>query len=371
MNDISTTRWTVEQLNHLKLIPSCVAPLIGEADVERISEDVCVWDAWPILQRDGSPAPADLWMALASPWFADPDERHGHARIHLFERRGEDWRHYGPVMPDGFSPGSREWSGSAYVESDGRRLTLYFTAAGFRGESELSFEQRLFEVEADLVSQDGGWSVENCRNLLESFPRDPRFYADPLSAGGGLGTIKAFRDPGYLLDPASGEHWLLFTGSLATSQSAYNGVIGAARAKPDALGQWEVTAPIISADGLNNELERPHIVLANGLYYLFWSTQTHVFNPEAPRAPTGLYGMVSGQITHGWKPLNGSGLVIANPPEAPRQAYSWLVLPDLSVTAFADDWGRGEAAEGAKRFAGTFAPFLRLALDGETTRIID
>jgi len=369
MNDIKTTSWTVEHLANLNIGQSCIAPLISERDVVPVDDRICVWDAWPILRRDGSPAPADLWMALASPWFSDPDERHGHARIHLVERLADGWRDHGPVMPDGFSPGSREWSGSAYVEADAPRLTLYFTAAGFRGEEPLSFEQRLFEVEADLLSEQGAWRVANCRNLRESFTRDARYYADPLSAGGGLGTIKAFRDPGYFLDPATGRHWLFFTGSLTTSSSAFNGVIGAACAQPDQLGHWDVTPPIISADNLNNELERPHIVLSDGLYYMFWSTQTHVFNPEAPRAPTGLYGMVSDQIGKGWTPLNGSGLVIANPPEAPRQAYSWLVLPDLSVTSFVDDWGRGEAAEGVKRFGGSFAPFLHLELDGATTRI--
>ena len=37
-------------------------------------------------------------------------------------------------------------------------------------------------------------------------------------------------------------------------------------------------------------------------------------------------------------PLNGTGLVFANPDTAPKQAYSWLVLPDLQVTSFIDAW---------------------------------
>ena len=80
--------------------------------------------------------------------------------------------------------------------------------------------------------------------------------------------------------------------------------------------------------------------------------------------------MVSASLMKGWEPLNGSGLVIANPPEAPRQAYSWCVLPDLSVTSFVDDWGTGTESGGTRRFGGCFAPFLQLALQGTSTSII-
>jgi levansucrase len=62
--------------------------------------------------------------------------------------------------------------------------------------------------------------------------------------------------------------------------------------------------------------------------------------------------------------------VVANPPEAPRQADSWYVLPDLSVTSFVDDWGRPAGAGGMKRFGGSFAPFLNLELAGANARII-
>ncbi|WP_306286219.1 glycoside hydrolase family 68 protein [Sphingomonas sp. Ant20] len=90
-------------------------------------------------------------------------------------------------------------------------------------------------------------------------------------------------------------------------------------------------------------------------------TQRHVFDPAGPTGPTGLYGMVSDSLFGEWKPLNGTGLIVANPEEAPAQAYSWFVFPDLSVTSFVDDWG----TDGVRRFGGTFAPFLHLRLDGD------
>ena len=110
-------------------------------------------------------------------------------------------------------------------------------------------------------------------------------------------------------------------------------------APPDCPDGWRLMPPVLSADGLNNELERPHVVKHGQLHYLFWSTQRHVFNPEGLVGPTGLYGMVSERLGGGWRALNGSGLVFSNPAEAPAQAYSWLVLPDHSVASFVDHWG--------------------------------
>lgn len=365
-----TTRWTPEQLTSLLVGPATTAPLIGQENFRPVSPDIGIWDAWPIQRRDGVPIEPQLWMALASRWFDDPEARHAEARIHLLERTGDAWHDLGPVLPEGLSPGSREWSGSAFLEADSSTLTLYFTAAGRRGETQLSFLQRLYEVQMTLALDTGRWQLSNWRDLHELISRDPQYYMDPEAGNGTIGTIKAFRDPGYFQDPKTGRHWLFFTASLAASSSAFNGAIGAAVSRSETADDWEVLPPLITAEDLNNELERPHVVAHGGLYYLFWSTQSQVFDPTGPIAPTGLYGMVSDSLGGGWKPLNGSGLVIANPADAPRQAYSWLVLPDLSVTSFVDDWGRPAGSESTKRFGGSFAPFLRVELDGAHTRLV-
>lgn len=356
------TFWRAEGLHTLP--PRCVAPEIVEEDLAHADPEFCVWDAWPILTPEGGFATPDLWMALAAPWYRDPEERHGKSRIYLMERTSGRWRAFGPAMPDGFSPGSREWSGSAVLADDKRTVTLYFTAAGRRGEASLSYEQRLFEARATLRHDDAGWRLDDWRGLKENVMRDSRFYMSSQAGAGAVGTIKAFRDPGYFLDPIGGRSFLFFTASLANSASEFNGAIGVAVARDPECSQWQVLPPVIGADGLNNELERPHVHFHEGLYYLFWSTQSRVFNPQGPVGPTGLYGMVSDNLMRGWKPLNGSGLVIANPPQAPRQAYSWYVLPDFSVTSFIDDWGRAADDRGNVRFGGCFAPFLQLKIDG-------
>ncbi|HSG55788.1 MAG TPA: glycoside hydrolase family 68 protein, partial [Paracoccaceae bacterium] len=333
-------RWIAPLSGSFEAPGSGVAPLITAADFTPIATDLDVWDAWPIQHADGQPVDigevTTLWMALGAPHFADPDLRHGRARIHLLQWRGGQWSNLGPVMPDGFSPGSREWSGSAVLDDTGV-LTLYFTATGRRGELVQSFEQRLFRARATL-SLEGLPHLTDWRDLAEVVVRDPRFYMPGDQGTGTIGTIKAFRDPAYFLDPEDGSSHLLFAASAANSPSPYNGVIGLASAIDDTLDRWETLPPIVSADGLNNELERPHVIVHAGMYYLFWSTQRHVFDPAGPAGPTGLYGMVADGLRGNWQPLNGTGLVFRNPVSAPAQAYSWLVMPDLRVTSFVDDW---------------------------------
>lgn len=367
--------WTAAHLSALETNRHDRAPEIQDADVVRIAPDLDIWDAWPIQDIDGTPALLDggetLWMALGSPRFPDPDTRHGHARIHLLSHNAQGWTHLGPALEDGFSPGSREWSGSALLAPDRCSLTLFFTATGQRGEAALTFEQRLFRAEATLVQGDAGYRLTDWRALHEIILRDPAHYMASDAGSGAVGTIKAFRDPAYFRDPRDGSHHIFFAGSLAGSSSAFNGVVGWAVSTDDRLDNWHIRPPLISADTLNNELERPHAIFHEGRYYMFWSTQSHVFNLDGPVGPTGLYGMVSERLGGDWRPLNGTGLVFSNPASAPKQAYSWLVLPDLQVTSFIDAWGSSGADANAHRFGATFAPMLQLRLDGDTAGLVD
>ncbi|RIV85504.1 glycoside hydrolase family 68 protein [Aurantiacibacter xanthus] len=366
-------RWTPPQSGAFEAPTSSVIPLIAADDFAPVDEDLGIWDAWPIQDPAGYPAVlADggtLWMALGAPHFDDPDKRHHHARIHLLLKRDGGWTHLGPAMPDGFSPGSREWSGSAVLDAESGMVTLYFTATGRRGEGEPTFLQRMFRARATLVQGEAP-RLTDWRDLDEVIVRDPAHYMASESGTGTIGTIKAFRDPAYFLDPKGGKSHLLFAASAADAGSDYNGVVGISTADDASLDAWRIGAPIVTACGLNNELERPHVIHHGAFYYLFWSTQRHVFNPDGVTGPTGLYGMVSDNLLSGWRPLNGTGLVFANPPEAAAQAYSWLVMPDLRVISFVDNWGADRAPDAPRRFGGTFAPDLRLVLEDDQARLI-
>lgn len=370
----SPSVWSPLHLKSLAAGPSCEAPPINDSDVVPLDASLGIWDSWPVQDPDGSPAPliggGALWMALGSPRFADPFERHNHARIHLFLHKAGRWQHLGPAMPEGFSPGSREWSGSAVLDRGRMLVTLYFTAAGRRGEAAPTFEQRLFSAEATLVDRSPVPALSNWRNLREIAPLDSRWYMGTKASTAESGAIKAYRDPAYFLDPEPGREYIFFAASLAQSQSEFNGAVGAAVRHAGGAREWQLLPPIVSADGLNNELERPHVIRHEGRYYLFWSTQQHVFNPAGPVGPTGLYGMVSDHLAGDWYPLNETGLVFANPRSAPSQAYAWQVLPDLSVIGFVDQWRVAAPKPKGARFGGTLAPVLQLRLDFDRARLV-
>ena len=368
-----TSRWTPDAVALISSVPIPTVPHIDGAAIVPILPAFDLWDYWPVQRRDGHAAAVaggSVQMLLGAPAIGDPEARHALARIRLmFERRGQ-WFDLGNLFPDGFSPGSREWSGSAILADDERSVTLYFTAAGHRGEAAVSFDQRLFETRAELSIVDGKprlglWSAPE-----ESVAADGRFYATDMTGGGGIGTIKAFRDPFYFRDPANSQEYLLFAASLAASSSPWNGAVGVARREG---GRWSLAEPLIAADGVNNELERPHVVFHQERYYSFWSTQRKVFAADGPSGPNGLYGMVADSFAGQWRPLNGSGLVFANPARQPIQAYSWQVLGDLSVISFVDR--PGLAAEpvdplvARAHFGGTPAPLLNLSLDGDRVRL--
>ncbi|EZP81424.1 Levansucrase [Novosphingobium resinovorum] len=369
-----TLQWTARDLARLRDISIPRAPVFTPSDVRRIAGNLDVWDAWPLASMHGIPVRwrgGELWFALAAPAFDDPEERHGTARIHHFHRIDGQFRHIGATFEEGFTPGSREWSGSALFE-DGV-VTLYFTAAGERGETEPTFRQRIFACTTGLAETGDavftGWS-----DPVEQVIPANIVYMNRHDGTGELGEIKAFRDPAPWRAEDGVDH-LLFTASSARHLGLHNGLIGCARrgdADPEG-GVFEKRPPLVDASGVNNELERPHIVAYDGRLYLFWSTQAKVFAPGID-APTGLYGAVADGFGGPWRLLNGHGLVFANPQGEPFQAYSWWVLPDLSVTSFVDYWGIDDAAakrkpEGRAHFGGTFAPFLHLRLEGDVATL--
>jgi levansucrase len=368
--------WTRAHLAQLD-VEAAAAPVITRADLPVVLPGFDVWDMWPLALRDGATAAVGdgvLWFALAAPIRPDPIERHGLARIRLLWQRGAAWHDAGNALPDGLAPGSREWSGSAILAPDTGEVTLFFTVAGRTGEAPVSYEQRLFQVTGVLES--GGdlpriaWG-----SPVESVAADDHIYARADQRTGAPGKILAFRDPAYFCDPADGASYLLFAGSLKQSAHEARGAIGVARAADARLGGWALLPPLLHADAVNAELERPHMLVHGGLYYLFWSTQRHTFAAGADSGPTGLYGAAAPRFGGPYTPLNGGGLVIANPASEPLQAYSWWVLGDLRVTSFVDVWGLGGRSTEAqpelarRQFGGVPAPFLKLRLDGWSARL--
>lgn len=344
--------------------------LIGPDDVRPIAPELDLWDSWPLQHEDGATVSIDgaqYWFFLSSEKFDDPGHRHFHARIRLFRFRDGVWTDLGNTIPEHYSPGEAEWAGSCVLHDDGTSVTLFFTAAGRKGQGR-SFEQRIFGMQGTLTDRGPGeWQPP-----AELFMADGEVFTRANQADGAPGMIKAFRDPAWFRDPASGVAYLLFTGSAGWSDDPHNGLIG--YAEQTAQG-WKLGRPMIHAVGVNNELERPHILVRDGKYYLFWSTQRHTFSPNVQAGPNGLYGAVADQFEGPWEMLNGSGLVVGNPAAEPSQAYSWWVTGEGEVWSFIDHWGmQGRDFQShpetlREQFGGTPAPRFKLVFDGNRVRI--
>jgi len=352
-----TTAWSADHVRRIAPGTSVPIPAIAARDLPRLEPGRLYWDMWPVQDAAGHRvriAGREWWMALTAPDRGDPALRHFEAKIHLIVRDADRWIDRGPVLPDATVPYEREWAGSALLD-DGT-LTLFFTAAG-RAARAGGYGQELWEASARLGADGlpGEWSVP-----APSVTGYGPHYMPADAHEGEAGKIKAFRDPAWFRDPADGTEYLAFTASLAGSDSAYNGAFGLARR---GVAGWELMPPPITADGVNNELERAHLVFHQGRYYAFWSTQSATFAPELRHAPNGLYGMVADRLAGPWRPLNGTGLVLANPPEAPFQTYSWYVDASLTVCSFVDVLPGGG-------FGGVPAPLLQLALEGDTSTLL-
>lgn len=351
-----TTAWTADHVRAIaRQAASAIPPVVAPAR-SGLAQGRLYWDMWPLQDAAGarvSVAGRTLWMALTAPDRGDPALRHFEAKIHWIERcpdaAGATWHDLGPALPDFEVPYEREWAGSALL--DGGMVTLFFTAAGTAARAG-GYQQELWAATASFDA--GGlptrWSAP--APLIRGYAPH---YMPADAHEGEAGKIKAFRDPAWFRDPADGSEYLAFTASLAGSPSAFNGAFGLACKGPSG---WELLPPCIHAEGVNNELERAHLVFHANRYYAFWSTQTATFAPGLGDAPGGLYGMVAETMQGPWRPLNGTGLVLANPADRRLQTYSWFVDASLAVCSFVDLLPDG-------RFGGVPAPLLQLTLDGD------
>ena len=346
--------------------------LVTPAQAAPIFPGIDLWDSWPLAHEDGHTAQVEgreYWFFLSAPCLPDPGQRHDAARIRLASLGADGWRDHGDALPRDLNPGTREWAGSAVLHDDGSNVTLLFTAAGRKGQ-EHSFEQRLFATTGVMgTAGPGEWQAPT--QLVQA---DGQRYVIAAEADERPGMIKAFRDPAWFRDPATGLRHLLFTGSAGWNQADYNGVVGLATL--DATGQWRLDNPLIDAVGVNNELERPHLVVRGEHYYLFWSTQRRTFDPAGASGPNGLYAMVAERLAGPYRPVNGSGLVAGNPALEPTQCYSWWVTGAGEVWSFVDHWGLGGRSLAdypellRSHFGGTPAPVFQLAFEGDRVTIV-
>ena len=375
-----------------------------------------------------------------------PGKRHDIATIrYVYSKDGVSWKDGGYAFenPAGLNPhvvlGSRNWAGSAMLK-DGQ-VYLYYTATGVEGERTtpqsvprqltvplaapdtagispqsscaygctvdgISFRQRLALAVGTMKGDASGVKIAGAfahRIVLEA---DGKLYQTEAQSKGSI--IYSFRDPWIFKDPKDGNFYMLFEGNtggngdeqtckpenigdaafastvkLPADARYYNGNIGLAKAVGNDLTKWQLLAPILNANCVNQQTERPHLVFQDSRYYLFTDSHKFTFSTVPglrDRGVDGVYGFVGNALRSKYVPLNKSALVINNPVEQPYQAYSWWITQDKVTISFIDTWavkptespesfGNLSPEKQKYGFGGTLAPSIKVQLSGAATSV--
>jgi len=416
-DDTSIPAWSVEAASEIELTDANTVPVVE--GINEAAPGLHVWDTWPLRNRDGSVACIAGWtvqFALTAPDEVLPGKRHDIAEIRFFySREGYDWRLGGPVFVPGTAKGNRQWAASSVYDDETGEMFMFYTATGRDGNpndprdenSDITYEQRLALAKgATVTTTRAGVDIEGRWEHEVILTADGEYYQTREQAGDGI--IYAFRDPWYFEDPNTGCRYLVFEGNspiedgeaecdaqdlnsgdyrsgVAETGAQFNGNIGiAVSTADDDMSEWELRPPLLEATCVNQQLERGNVVVADDRYYLFCDSHRFTF-ADGLDGPDGMYGFVADTLHGDYEPLNGSGLVLANPPEEQFQTYSWMPVPygenRVAVLSYQNYFGLGDSsltgvgdlsrAEQQARFGGTFAPTVVVELDGRSTELVE
>ncbi|RXZ68005.1 glycoside hydrolase family 68 protein [Agromyces albus] len=421
-------------------------PTIPQDFPDMSNGQVWVWDTWTLTEGNADQPSFKGWeviFSLVADRNLGFDDRHTYARLGYFfrkagipaEERPENggWTYGGLVFPDGASGAifedqsfshQTEWSGSTRI-FDGNKLRIFYTAVAFYRDAAgqdikpadpriVQSEGRIFADENgvwmtgfrdqhELLVPDGTYYQTKDQNPFVNF-RDPFTFEDPAHPGktfmvfeGNTGGVRdqvecTAEDLGYRPEDLQGENPL---GEVPVGEGVPGGPpeipadanlrmgnVGLAVADNKALTEWHFLPPILSANCVTDQTERPQIYIKDGKYYIFTISHRSTFAPGID-GPEGVYGFVGDGVRSDFQPVNrGSGLALGSPsnlnfavgfPFAPDfnqhpgqfQAYSHYVMPDGLVQSFIDTIGTSEDF----RRGGTLAPTVRVNIDGDDVTV--
>lgn len=409
-------------------------PTVPQDFPDMSNGQVWVWDTWPLTDEKADQYSVNGWEVVFS-LVADRrlgfDDRHVYAKIGYFYRKAGipadqrpengGWTYGGLVFDDGVTgeifpdqsySHQTQWSGSARIFKGGK-IKLFFTDVAFYRNSDGSdrrpYDPRIalsmgkihadkkgvrftgFDKVDDLLQADGEYYQTGEQNPYFNF-RDPFTFEDPAHPGKTYMVFEgnsAFRrgdraactdeDLGY----ADGDpHAEDLDTVLDNGAMLQIGNVGLAVADNKQLTKWHFLPPILSANCVTDQTERPQIYMKDGKYYLFTISHRSTFAAGID-GPEGVYGFVGDGIRSDYQPLNrGSGLALGSPtnlnyatgnPFDPDfnqhpgqfQAYSHYVMPGGLVQSFIDTIG----TKNNFRRGGTLGPTVRLDIEGDTATV--
>lgn len=370
-------QYAVPQFNpsDIKNFPAATT---ADAETGKV-ESLDVWDSWPVM--DANTGAVTNWNGyeLVFGMAGKPQDWHDNHLYLFYTKYGDnnfdDWKCAGPVFGPGQNPIHQRWSGSACVNSDGT-IQLYYTDVDT---STGHNNQKLATVTLTLKDDNNQVSIVGLQNEKILFAGDGKLYQTFAQFEKGSTGIDNFclRDPHIFVD--NGKRYLVFEGSTGSDNyqgmdQIYNlGNYGGATIADDvndmfqiinsndmtargsyanaAIGILElggseknptvvkVDTPLIQAPLATDEIERPDIIKINGKYYLFADARlnrgTNDPSWQAADKTVGdnviMLGFVSDHLTYGYKPLNGTGVVLTASTNANSRTatYAYYAVPIL------------------------------------------
>ncbi|WP_258058789.1 glycoside hydrolase family 68 protein [Rathayibacter rathayi] len=444
--DNFTSKWTRADARQIKRLSDPSAPprensMPASLTMPTVPQDfpdmsngkVWVWDTWPLADDNGNQYSVNGWEIIYS-LVADRsirfDDRHTFAKIGYFYRPADlpeairpkngGWTYGGLVFREGvtdqiFADRSfshqTQWSGSARISKDGE-VKLFFTDVAFyrddAGRDIKPYDSRIVLSVGHVQADAYGVSFSEFDHVQELLNPNGIFYQNAQQ-----NRYYNFRDPFTFKDPAHPDDtYMVFEGNSAFSREearctkddlgygagdpfaesvdAVNesgaiyqiGNVGLARAKNKALTEWEFLPPILSANCVTDQTERPQFIFTGGKAYLFTISHRQTF-ASGMDGPEGVYAFVGNGIRSDFQPLNGgSGLALGNPtnlnfpggrPYAPSddqpagqfEAYSHYVMPGGLVESFIDSVGTSSHFSRG----GTLAPTVKIEVTGVNSTV--
>ncbi|MDF2910955.1 MAG: Levansucrase, partial [Sporolactobacillus laevolacticus] len=399
---------------------------IPSAKDTKTLKDLDVWDSWPLQNPDGTVADYHgyhLVFALAG----DPNNGNDTFIYLFYQKIGEQsldsWKNAGRVFKANDKINSKdanlknqtqEWSGSAILTNDSkdRKVRLFYT--DFSGTS--SNKQTLTTAQVNLLCQPNDTDtpitiqgVEDYKSIFDGgdgklYQNIQQFVDEGAFSSGDNATL---RDPHYVED--NGRKYLVFEGNTGSDDgyqgenslynkayyggsnqffgsdqnkllksskrklaSLANGALGFIELD-DAYNLKKVMKPLITSNLVTDEIERANVFKFKGKWYLFTDTRGSKMALDNI-SPNMIYmlGYVSDHLTGPYKPLNGTGLVLASDESGSSRTFTYshfCILPnnsqsnDVVVTSYMTNRGY------FKNQRSTFAPSFLVTLAGDKTSV--
>lgn len=386
-------------------------------------EDLEIWDSWPV--QDAKTGYVSNWNGyqLVIGMMGVPNVNDNHIYL-LYNKYGDNdfnhWKNAGPIFGLG-TPVIQQWSGSATLNKDGS-IQLYYTKVDTSDNNTNHQKIASATVYLNLEKDQDKISIAHVDNDHIVFEGDGyhyQTYDQWKETNKGADNI-AMRDA-HVIDDEDGNRYLVFEASTGTENyqgddQIYqwlnyggtnkdnlgdffqilsnsdikdrakwsNAAIGIIKLNNDVKNPSvaKVYSPLVSAPMVSDEIERPDVVKLGNKYYLFAATRLNrgsnddawMATNKAVGDNVAMIGYVSDNLTHGYVPLNESGVVLtASVPAKWRTAtYSYYAVPvegrddQLLITSYITN--RGEVA--GKGMHATWAPSFLLQINPDNTTTV-